>query len=138
MLSVLILLKTHKTSWSSHIRQKKNEENSKNWPNFHKIWNWDIEANLGILIALIILKKDINKMVHFLAFICFLYVSCKHVDWFLYEGNTGIQWVKIVQVSLWTAVCYLQWWNLVKFYPLDSTHFIFFCWFPLWFVRKVI
>ena len=34
----------------------------KKWRNFDKIW--DIEANLGILIALIILK-NINKMLYF-------------------------------------------------------------------------
>ena len=39
--------------------------------NFDKIW--DIEANLGILIALIILKKNIKKILYYLAFIWFLF-----------------------------------------------------------------
>ena len=45
-------------------------------------------------------------------------------------------WGKTNQLS--GALCYLQWWNLVKFNPLDSTHFGIFCWFPLGFVRKLI
>ena len=54
---------THKTSQSSHIRQK-NEENSKKWQNFDEIW--DIKVNLGILIAV------------FLSF-HLLFISCKYM-----------------------------------------------------------
>ena len=57
---------------------KKNEENYKKWQNFDEIW--DIEANLSILIVLIILKKNINKMLYFVAFIClFLNANFKYM-----------------------------------------------------------
>ena len=26
-------------------------------------------------------------------------ILCKSIDWFLYEGNTGIQWVKLISIG---------------------------------------
>ena len=49
----------------------KKEENCKKWPNFKK--NWVIEANMGKLIWLKILKMYTKKILCLLAFICFLF-----------------------------------------------------------------
>ena len=64
-------LKKNITAQSNHIWQK-NEENTKNWWNFKKIW--DIKANLDKLIALITLKMYINKILYLLSFICFYFM----------------------------------------------------------------
>ena len=75
IISMQISRKTFLQSIQVYIYSEKKKK-LKKITKFDKIW--DIEANLGILIALIILTKKINKMLYFLNFICFLY----HVNMF--------------------------------------------------------